>query len=89
MNGFYQWLYLNYAAPKFNDETFSLSYRLQKKEWMAYAQTLPNHEKLLSLDLLNNMKLCWGEQAFAYGIQVGFLLALDFPLGDFISPVAQ
>ncbi|MEY8317552.1 hypothetical protein AALB19_09610 [Oscillospiraceae bacterium 50-58] len=89
MNVFYQWLYDHYAAPLFDDETFSLDYCLQKKEWFAYVQTLPKHERLLSLDLLNNMKACWGAQAFAYGLQAGLLLALEIPPDGIISPAAR
>lgn len=89
MNEFYQWLYTNYAAPMFDDETFPLFYQLQKEEWLAYAQTLPKHERILSLDLLNNMKECWGAQAFAYGLQTGFLLALEIPPDGAIFPSAR
>lgn len=89
MNDFYQWLYDNYAAPRFNEEAFSLPYQLQKAEWLAFSETLPTHERLLSFDLLNSMKHSWGAQSFAYGVQAGLSLALDIPPDGFIFPEAQ
>lgn len=89
MNQFCDWLYLNYAAPRFDEEAMSVSYQYQKQEWLTYAQTLPNRERLLSLDLLNNLKDCWGAQAFAYGLQAGVLLALEILPDGPISPAAQ
>ena len=86
MNYFCQWLYDNYAAPMFEDEAMSESYQCQKREWLAYAQTLSNHERLLSLDLLNSMKRDWGAQAFVYGLQAGFFLALELPPNGPTSP---
>ncbi len=89
MNDFYQWLYDNYAAPRFDIEKMSESFRLQEEEWSVYAQTLPTHERLLSFDLLNNMKSNWGAQAFAYGLQAGLFLALEIASDGAISPEAQ
>lgn len=89
MNQFCDWLYLNYAAPIFDEEAMPVSYQYQKQEWLAYAQTLPNRERLLSLDLLNSLKECWGAQAFAYGLQAGVLLALEILPDGPISPEAR
>lgn len=79
MNDFYQWLYDHYAAPRFDDSVFSPAYQAMKRDWSAFAESLPNRERLLSYDLLNSMKLCWGTQAFAYGLHAGFSLAAGFP----------
>ena len=46
MNQFCDWLYLNYAAPRFDEEAMPVSYQYQKQEWLTYAQTLPNRERL-------------------------------------------
>lgn len=88
MNDFCQWLYANYAAPRFDEEKMPESYRCQKEEWLTYAQTLPNHERLLSLDLIDNMKRSWGMQAFTCGFQAGLLLAMEIFPGDVIFPAA-
>ena len=89
MKQFCDWLYLNYAAPRFDEESMPESYRYQKEEWMACAQTLSNHERLLSLDLLNNMKHSWGARAFAYGLQAGLMMSLELFSGGPTSPEAR
>ena len=47
MNQFCDWLYLNYAAPRFDEESIPESYRYQNVEWIALGQTMSNDEGVL------------------------------------------
>ena len=93
MNGFYEWLYDRYAAPQFDDTNFPEFYQTQKREWEEFSKNLPDRQRLLSVDLLGSLRICWGVQAFTHGVHVGLMLASDLPEleSDYppISPAAQ
>ena len=60
MNGFYEWLYDRYAAPQFDDTNFPEFYQTQKREWEEFSKNLPDRQRLLSVDLLGSLRICWG-----------------------------
>lgn len=83
MNDFTEWLYLHYAAPRFDEKQMPEAYQVQKAEWLACAEKLSPGERVLSIDLVNSMKTGWGERAFALGLQAGLLLALGMDTAIF------
>lgn len=97
MNEFYQWLYDHYAVPQIDESAFPASYQAHKQEWLATLENQPTDERLLAIDLMNLLKMYWGTQSFAYGVQAGLLLASELPrfppdlqrAGGFISPAAR
>ena len=94
MNEFYEWLYESFARPRIREEAFPPDYQEMEAEWLASIESLSQHERLLSQDMMTNVKEFWGERAFAYGVQAGMMLLDGLPIKEdlmeyIISPAAQ
>lgn len=94
MNDFYEWLYENFVRPRLDEDTFDEGYQENKQRWLKVIEALPANERILSLDMISSVKYAWGEQAFAYGVQVGMMLLDGLPEKENLmecltSPAAQ
>lgn len=75
VDSIYEWLYEHYAKPRLSNAQFSSVYHIQSQEWQAVAETLSQHDRLLSYDLMDTIKNDWGVLVFACGLQAGLALA--------------
>lgn len=71
MNKTYQWLFDSYAEPKLRDIEEGHREILQE---MAECLSLSKKERLRLQDMVSNMRLQWGTEAFALGVRFGLRL---------------
>ena len=76
MNKTYEWLFDSYAEPKLKDIEEGHIEVLQE---MAECLSLSKKERLRLQDMVSNMRLQWGTEAFALGVRFG--LRLTAPQG--------
>lgn len=71
MDNIYEWLFDHYALPKLRRIENSCNEALT-----AYAERagLSKKERLRLLDMVSNMRLEWGAEAFALGVRFGLRL---------------
>ena len=73
MNDTYQWLYDNYAVPRL--EPLDEGHQAVMTEFAARLSMSKKDRRCL-LDLMENIRLEWGTEAFTLGVRFGLDLAM-------------
>ena len=73
MNTTYEWLYDNYAEPQLN-EIFANEEKTLKE--LIEKMNLSTEERIRLSDTVSALRLRWGAEVFAMGIQLGARLAV-------------
>lgn len=72
MNATYEWLYDNYALPQLEELRSTGNAQM---ELLVRAFPLSDWNRIEVLDQLARLRLQWGEEMFALGVQMGLGLA--------------